>query len=471
MLTVNIEDNSLKITLIKGKHVAFAAEGPLEPGWVQNGVVMEKAGVAQVISTMLGQNNLKEKDCVACVSGMQSIYRMAYVPKLNPALLAEAANREMERAIPVPLNSLYTFWTHIRISSVETALCLVGLPFDNVNSVMETLQLGGLKPRYLELKPLAVSRVIDEKSAIVLDVQQSGFDITIVNDGLAELIRSLPFPSLTMSDADRAALVKEEVDKTIKFYNSGHPGNPLDDQAHCILSGNLREQLSGMLGYRSKPAPGLLFYPDGQDANTFVANTGMALRTINKLTRVDINVIPQAAPTAGKAAKGGPASNMVPLVALAVAAVVVLGTWYLSSTAAAETIKLQLQMNDRTKQLSEMQKQYREKTDRDTKELAAYQGLVDTFGKPIKYVSLAREAVSRNISQAIMPLPGNVYLAGIEVSPGKVVLQGSAPSEEILLNYARDLRSKGTFGLVMITSLDKSSFTEVSFSITLTAAN
>ena len=59
MLTVNIEDNSVKITSVRGKRVVFAVETPLQPGWVQNGVVMEKAHVGQVISMVLSQYRIR----------------------------------------------------------------------------------------------------------------------------------------------------------------------------------------------------------------------------------------------------------------------------------------------------------------------------------------------------------------------------------------------------------------------------
>jgi len=106
MITINIEDSLAKITLVSGKRVVFASEAPLEAGWVQGGIVFEKAHVSQVISMVLAQNKIRDKDVVASVSGMQSIYRVVYVPKLDRALLAEAARKEMARAIPVPLASL-----------------------------------------------------------------------------------------------------------------------------------------------------------------------------------------------------------------------------------------------------------------------------------------------------------------------------------------------------------------------------
>jgi hypothetical protein len=281
------------------------------------------------------------------------------------------------------------------------------------------------------------------------------------------MIRSLPFPSLTMSEGDKAAMVKEEVERTVNFYNSGHPNSPLNGQTFCILSGSLRDKLSTILGYKTKEPPHLLSYPQGRDDNTFIANTGLALRTINRLTRVDISVIPQAA-AARKLAGGRPGLNVAPLVALAVGAVAILGMWYLNTAAQDETLKLQLQMNEKTNILSDTQKLYREKIDKDAKELAGYQLIVDTYSAPIKYVAESRGMVNTDIGAVIAPLPGSMYLTNIAVSSGNIVISGSAPSEEILLNYARDLRAGGRFKLVMITSITNSSFIEIAFTMTLT---
>jgi len=44
MLTINIEDSSVKITSVKGKQVVSAVEAPLEAGWVQGGLEMTRSG-------------------------------------------------------------------------------------------------------------------------------------------------------------------------------------------------------------------------------------------------------------------------------------------------------------------------------------------------------------------------------------------------------------------------------------------
>ncbi len=466
MLTVSIEDTSARITCVRGTRVTFASEAPLQPGWVQNGVVLERAHVSQVISMMLAQYKIREKDTVASVSGIHSVYRVIYVPKLDRALLAEAARKEMTRVVSVPLSSIYTSWTDVKISDNEIALCLVGLPFDNVNSVMETLKLCGLRMKYLELKPLAVSRVIDEKTAIAVNVQPNSFDLTVVNDGVPEIIRSLPFSgAATMSDGDKARTVKEEVDRTINFYNSIHQNNPLGQQIYCIVSGILRETLSMVMGYPVKAAPALLTYPPGQEGNDFIVNSGLALRTINQLTKVDINVMPSATPVARPSAA---AISPTPLIALGVCAVLALGMWVMSGTAEKQTSDMQLLLKQKTAQLSSMQTQYRDVTDQAIKSLDIDQQLLNRLNAPIKYLSDQRGLINRDLGQVFASLPATVYLTNVSDDGNVILVQGSAPSEEILLNYARDLRKSGLFKLVLISSVGTSTYTEVTFTMQLT---
>jgi type IV pilus assembly protein PilM len=466
LITVSIEDSSVKITSVRGKRVVVAVETPLQEGWVQDGVVLEKAQVGQVISAVLAQYKIREKEAVASVSGIHSIYRVVYVPKLDPALLAEAARKEMARAIPVPLASLYTSWAPVKTSDIEVALCLVGLPFDNVNSVTETLKLCGLQIKYLELKPLAVSRVIDEKIAIVINVQSNCFDLSIMNKGVPEMIRSLPFTGgAAMSETDKAVMVKEEVDRTVNFYNSGHPNSPLGQQTPCIVSGMLRETLCMVMGYPVKPAPALLAYPKGQDGNDFVANSGLALRTISKLTKVDINAMPGAEPSARPAAAG---LNPAPLVALGVCAALALGMWVMSGMAEKQTADMQLLMNERNTQLSSLQKRYKDVTDQAVKARDADQQALNQLTGPIKYLAEQRGLVNRDLGQVFTVLPASMYLTSVSDDGNTVRVQGSAPSEEIMLNYARDLRNSELFKLVLISAVDTSTYTEVTFTMQLT---
>ena len=67
-----------------------------------------------------------------------------------------------------------------------------------------------------------------------------------------------------------------------------------------------------------------------------------------------------------------------------------------------------------------------------------------------------------------MALPAIMYLTSITDDGNLLTLEGIAPSSEIILNYARDLRSSGNFGSVSITSLENLKYSDFKFVIALT---
>src|SRR4030042_1822441 len=154
MVTLDIEDNSIKLMVVRGKQVEAAASLPLEPGLIHDGVIINPAAVGQRIRELMTAHGIAEKKVVVGISGIHSIYRTASIPKLPKNLIDEAARREAERVMPVPLNELYTSWQAISVSDIETAICLVGIPRSTVDAMLATLQQAGLQPEPLDLRPL-----------------------------------------------------------------------------------------------------------------------------------------------------------------------------------------------------------------------------------------------------------------------------------------------------------------------------
>ena len=91
MVTLDIEDTSIKLMVVKGKQVETAASLPLEPGLVHDGVIINPATVSQRITELMAAHGISEKKVVVSISGIHSIYRVVNVPKLPKNLLDEAA--------------------------------------------------------------------------------------------------------------------------------------------------------------------------------------------------------------------------------------------------------------------------------------------------------------------------------------------------------------------------------------------
>src|SRR4030066_1521336 len=275
MVTLDIEDTSIKMMVVRGRRVETAASLPLEPGLVHDGVVIDTATVSRRITELLSAQGISEKKVAVSISGIHSIYRTVNIPKLPKNLLDEAVRREAERVMPVPLNELYTSWQAISMSDIETTLCIVGLPRNTVDAMLDTLRQAGLQPEAMDVRPLALVRVADERDAIIVNVQQTGFDIVVMIDGIPELLRSLPFPAGAASVPDKLAEVKEELERTVAFHNSTHKESPITNYTAAFVSGELGEMLAGTIKYRGKPLPPLLSYADSLNTSEYATNIGL----------------------------------------------------------------------------------------------------------------------------------------------------------------------------------------------------
>ena len=151
-------------------------------------------------------------------------------------------------------------------------LCLVGLPKNTIDATLETLKLSDLQCVGMDVIPLALARLADEKDAIIIDIQPLSFDVVVMVNGIPELLRSLTFPSVTMTDQEKIAFVKEELDRTVNFYNSSHKDDPVSHQMAALISGQLREALAESLEYSIKPLPEWLSSQTSYDINEYAVN-------------------------------------------------------------------------------------------------------------------------------------------------------------------------------------------------------
>lgn len=464
MFTLDIEDTCIKMMVVKGRRVETAATLPLEPGLVEDGVVVDKAAVSQRIKELMAAHGVAERQVVVSISGIHSIYRVVSLPRLPKGLLSEAARREMERVMPVPLNELYTSWQAIPVSDIEIAICLVGLPRNTIDAMLDTLHEAGLESSVMDIRPLALARVTDEKDALIINVQPASFDIVVMVDGIPELLRSLPFPSGDVSAADKVAAVKEELDRTVTFYNSSHKASPINENIAAFVSGELGEMLVEALGYPVKPLPEWLSYPEGFVASEYAANIGLALKQGGigrSQVRVDINVVPAA-----YLPKPRPIVEVVSWAFVVIAVAVLVPLAVLTQREYRESSALQTQVD-----AAQLQVRVREGTKADVEELQAKvaqaKAATAVFEQPLDDFEAQRERVNRDLSKVTSLLPGTIDLDSIDYGEEDLEISGTAPDEAAILSYCRSLRDTGRFSEVLVSDMHEVEYNEWDFTLTL----
>ncbi|MCJ7515732.1 MAG: pilus assembly protein PilM [Dehalococcoidia bacterium] len=460
---MDIEDTSIRIMAVDGKRVQTAASLPLEPGLVHDGVIIDPATVGRRIGELMAAQGITERRAVVSISGIHSIYRVVNIPKLPKNLMDEAAKREMERLMPVPLNELYTSWQAISISDIDTVICFVGMPRNTVDAMLETLRQAGLQAEAMDVRPLALARVADERDALIINAKPFGFDIVIMIDGIPELLRSLPFPTDADSPDEKIDEVKEELERTVAFYNSTHKGNEITKSIAVFISGELSEMLAGTLEYRSKPLPQLLMYSDSLNTSEYAANIGLALRQTRVAispARVNLNVIPEIYQL-----------KPFPIIQLAswafiLLAMIVLGFYGISTMQNYRgTLSLQRQVNDIQSLVN-----LRQGTEASVKQLQTQIGAAKkaatAFQKPLDIAKAQRAKVNGDISKVTSLLPGIIDVTSISYGTG-ITVNGSAPDDTTVADYVRALRNSNQFSQVLISSMKETEFNTWTFTLAL----
>jgi type IV pilus assembly protein PilM len=298
-------------------------------------------------------------------------------------------------------------------------------------------------------------------------------------EGVPQVIRSLSLPSKAESPQDRLSIIREELERTIKFYNSGHPEKPFESGLPIFVSGELVEApealqfLADELKQTILPLPSPLEPPKGFDSSQYMVNIGLALKELSPDKRasavlVDLNILPEVYRT--KALTLSKAFTPLGTVA-AIAAIFFLGMLVRSTVA--DTANLQNQVGF-TNRLLEIRL---EKWQSQEAEVAELQNQVGELEEPNEVLTAVlgnfvsqRKIVNGDLNSAIADsnLPGNVDLGSIKHDGMVLNVSGISPSETEVMEYANALNDTDRFAQVTVTSIEK---TEggMSFILTLSA--
>ncbi len=215
VVTLYINDTNLKLLVVKGKRVKKWANLPLEAGLVKDGVVLDEAKLAAEIKELLKAQRVRPGKVIAGLSGLHCLSRLISLPPLPEGMLAEAVRREAERLLPVPLEQLYLSWQIIPPSGEGIQVFLAALPCNAVDALIKTLRQAGVKPYLMDLAPLALARVVDRATAIIVDVRSTEIDIVIMVEGVPHPIRTVPLPSEALSLQEKFPTIRDELERTI----------------------------------------------------------------------------------------------------------------------------------------------------------------------------------------------------------------------------------------------------------------
>jgi type IV pilus assembly protein PilM len=470
MITITFEDTVIRIAVNQGRAIKNAFSVPVPENMIIDGIVMDTGAMGLLIKDILKANGISENEVTTSVSGNHAIYRVVRLPQLPANMIPDAAGHELAKAIPVPLAEMYTSWQSLSITHDEIILALLAIPRDNIDSVLNTIKAAGLSCRQMDLKPLALSRVTDQLNAVVINIQPRGFDIVIMVEGIPEIVRSLLFTRNTMTPHEILNEVKEELDRTVTFYNSGKPAITIGNDTPIFISGDfqaigteIKAFFSGGPGYQKRDLPHLIEYPQGCSFEEFAVNTGLIFKQLKaepSLMRVNINVLPVVYQP-----RKVPVTKILLWVFIVIAVLILAIVGMNTQQSFVKTGSLKNQLETSQKQISTMQVT---KTDYDKyqAELAKAKADVASISKLLEVIKNQRKDVISDMGVITGSLSGYIKPTSIVCSSGWTV-KGIARNPDAIFEYVHLLQGSGAFNNVVITTMQEISIAEWNFTITI----
>jgi Tfp pilus assembly protein PilN len=309
----------------------------------------------------------------------------------------------------------------------------------------------------MDLKPLLLTKVVKEATAVIVDVQPTEFDVVIMVGRVPQPTHTVSFPSKALSWQEKLVMIRDELDRTIKFYNSNNPGKPLVSSVPIFASIALAHQpelfqsLSDKLGHPVLLLSSPLACPEGLDPNRYMVNIGLALKRLSLgkeagLSVVNLNVLPSAY-------RPEPISltKVVALTGAAVAIGLLVFLVMSIQSASADITSMRSQL-DPTNQLLQQKLSQRQELMENITEAEASR---DNFTTVLDSLDQQNNGVNGGLEVTVNSLPSTISLSSISHTNSILTINGRSPSEKEVLSYLRKLDASDRFAEITITSMRK----------------
>jgi type IV pilus assembly protein PilM len=460
--TLYISDINMRLMTTRGKRITKLADMPLDTSLSQVDTPEKEAQLAEKIKYLFKSNRIGTRKIILGLSGMHCLTRPITLPELPKAMLDEAVTREARRVLPVPVEQLYLSWQTVSVISGKLQAFMVAIPRHIADMVIKIIGEAGFKPYMMDIKPLALARLSREATAVIVDVQPGEFDIVIMVNGMPQPIRTVPFPTETPSLKERLVIVRDELERTVQFYNSNNPETRIQPETPMLVSGELAdepelyESLGQQLGFKAAPLASPLKCLKHLDPSHHLVNVGLTLKELTKEAGPllpNFNTLP--APYQPKQISMY-RLLAVPAMAAAIGLVIMLGMTVRDAAANLESTKLTLDSN---KVLIEKRQTLKKELSNSIAameiKLSGLEAAQKNFTTALDSLTSKGNKMNDDLNTTVNTVVEEFNIANINISSGRINLSGRAGSEQEVMQYVRKLTSTGRYEEITISSLTR----------------
>ncbi|MFC2003140.1 type IV pilus biogenesis protein PilM [Chloroflexota bacterium] len=281
VVTLDISDDSVRLLEIRGGNVYQWASASLEAD--EGEAVSGQSVLGTTIQQLMTSTGIDAKKVMVSFSGLYSINRVLPLSSLpeGPSTGQQVVEEMVGDVMPLPLDELYFSGQRILAGDGGEYIHIFGIPRNVLEKTLRELKSIGIIPHTLEPRSIALTRLINRKQALILNVESTSIDLVLVANDVPEIVRTVSWSRSELTPGAQVEFLARNLETTVEFYNSKPTEANLDSATPLFITGQvsgeqtLLDKLQNRVGYKIELLAPLLEYPEHMPINQYAGNIGL----------------------------------------------------------------------------------------------------------------------------------------------------------------------------------------------------
>ncbi len=438
----------------------------LPAGLVKDGHILDPKALSGIIDDLFTSLDLPRSEVVVSITGISFTYRILVLPSFKAGRQREAIERATRKEMKVSLDELYIDWQVFSDTGKEISVFVLGIPRVLIDALVQTMTLARINTVQVDIKSLALSRTVNQPDAVIVEFEPDWFDIAIISRGLPVTLHTVAPKSKSANLEDNVLQLKDELNRTIDFFNLTHKESQISTDFPVILTGSLADDpatagfILERLGRPGRKIDLPAKIPGNFSPGLYAANLGLILKnnartspvknTTDSYTDISINPL-----NGRKRVLTRPVSlqKLLPYAAVVLALALIILLLQLRSQAAAETGRLQAEADGVTRslRLSRLSLDQAVEIQGRINELTAETSIL----RKERELIAGRGEISSLFEFTVSSLPPKASFSRFNSTAIEIEIEGRAAGRQDIINYAGTLTKEGVFSDVRIAMIDE----------------
>jgi len=280
------EGASLKLVVSEQRRIVSWETIPFDPRLLNGNLVVEPFNLGRLIRDAFAMRGLPRYRVHCALPAAGALSRVIEIPHLGAQERRRAVISEAMRALGVSPGRHYVYWQVVDDQVDSQLVFVLAVPRDAMRSLIETMRTAGIRPRTVDITPLALARAVAQPDAIVTELDPTGIDLTIVLDDVPLVLRSTVFGdrALTLEEAQETAI--EMLTTELRRYEDVYPGSRVERSVPIFLAGDLgaglrlADRVRTVTGHPIGRLAPLVDFPADFPVGEYLTNVGLILKEL-----------------------------------------------------------------------------------------------------------------------------------------------------------------------------------------------